>query len=155
MLLLKNILGLITNPADKVLNNRQSVGSLWVGSQNALDLNFLARWNIRAVFSLCPVEDLLPPHIQHYRTHIRDHVNDQDKMKQLLPKLIQKIHLARLKGHNVLVHCQAGMQRAPTVVTVYLRTYYYQSFENAISKVRSIRPISFINGYTFSNILRK
>ena len=89
-----------------------------------------------------------------FKIQIRDHVGDQDLMLQLVPELIQIIHQERLKGRNVLVHCRAGVQRAPTVGTMYLNKYYYKNIREAISKVKKSRYVAFGNGYTFHNVLR-
>jgi len=50
--------------------------------------------------------------------------------------------IAKVKdsGGNVLVHCNAGISRAPTVVILYLITKENNSFDEAWSKVRTVRP---------------
>lgn len=144
------ILSLITNPADKVKLDK--MGNLYIGSKNALDIQFLKENNISVIVSLCPVNASLKK-IRHYRYKVNDHVSDESRLKQFLPTILNTIHRERTLGHNVLVHCRAGIQRAPTVVTEYLKQYYQMSTALAIQRVRSVRPIAFINGYTFKGIL--
>lgn len=120
------------------------MGSLWVGSMLALNQE-----DIGLVVSLCPVPNAATAFV------IRDHIDDQDRLIRLLPRIMATIHQARLQGLNVLVHCQAGMQRAPTVVTCYLKQYYYPDLpiSEIMEKVRRVRPIAFANGITFKGIL--
>ena len=158
MPLLEKLLSFITNPADRILDqgwtlDKQAIGSLWVGGLNALSLDFLQSNNIGVVISLCPVEEELPRHINHHKIQVRDHAEDRALMLQLIPGLMRIIHKERLQGRNVLVHCRAGMQRAPTVGTMYLNKYYYEDVHRAVSKVKKARPIAFSNGYTFRNVL--
>lgn len=142
-------LSLISNPADQILKGGHRLGSLWVGSILAVNQK-----DIGLVVSLCPVEyNPLPSRVVVYS--IKDHIDDQDKLTWLLPCIMDTIHQARLRGLNVLVHCHAGMQRAPTVVTCYLKKYYYSHLpiNEIIKKVRRVRPIAFANGITFKGIL--
>jgi protein-tyrosine phosphatase len=142
-------LSLISNPADQILTGGHRLGSLWVGSILAVNQK-----DIGLVVSLCPVENPLPSRMVVYS--VRDHIDDQDKLVWLLPHIMDTIHQARLRGLNVLVHCHAGMQRAPTVVTCYLKQYYYSHLpiSKIIKKVRRVRPIAFANGITFKGLLR-
>lgn len=159
-----SVLSLATNPADKVLSagwrglghERQPIGSLWVGSLNSLDRKFLSANHIGVVISLCPVEGTLSPSITHHYYEVNDDHKDIKRMKTLLPNVIDTIHRARLRGHNVLVHCRGGMQRAPTVTALYLKTYYYPNdpINKVIHKIQTVRPIAFSNGYTFKTLLK-
>jgi len=141
-------LSLISNPADQILKGGHRLGSLWVGSILAINQK-----DIGLVVSLCPVENNpLPSRVVY---SVRDHIDDQDKLIWLLPRIMDTTHNARLRGLNVLVHCRAGMQRAPTVVTCYLKQYYYPHLpiNEIIKKVRRARPIAFANGITFKRLL--
>jgi protein tyrosine phosphatase len=153
MSIIEKIISYASNPADMVLRGT-GVGSLWVGGRNVTD-DFLFDKNISTVISLCHIDRKLPSHIKHYRIDIKDSsdFDNQYRMIRLIPGLLSIIHLSRLSGHNVLVHCRAGMQRAPTVVAMYLHKYYYNDIIHAISKVKKVRPIAFCNGYTFRQVL--
>jgi len=141
-------LSLVSNPADQILKGGHQLGSLWVGSVLAIDQK-----DIGLIVSLYPVAN---PPLRSVVYSVRDHIDDQDKLAQLLPDIMATIHQARLQGLNVLVHCHAGMQRAPTVITCYLQRYYYPhlTISEIIKKVRRVRPIAFANGITFKGLLK-
>ena len=151
-------LSFMTNPADKMLDSvwvkREPIGSLWVGSKLALRPNFLKENNIGTVVSLCPTEEVLPLHVKQHYYDVDDHVSNNDRLLLLLPNILETIHNDRLAGHNVVIHCRAGMQRAPTVTAKYLEKYYYNNrIKDVIKKIRNNRPIAFSNGYTFKKVL--
>ena len=65
-------LSIVSNPADKILDSgwvldRKPIGSLWVGSKLALDLEFLNKNEIGTIISLCPTEEIFPPHIKQFK----------------------------------------------------------------------------------------
>ncbi len=152
-------LSIVSNPADKILDSgwvldRKPIGSLWLGSKLALDLEFLNKNEISTIISLCPTEEIFPPHIKQFKYDINDDVSHNNRMLRILPDMLKNIHYERLRGHNVLIHCRGGMQRAPTVTTMYLEKYYYNNkIKEIIKKIRNNRPIAFSNGYTFKKVL--
>jgi dual specificity MAP kinase phosphatase len=48
---------------------------------------------------------------------------------------------ARKNNSKVLVHCQAGVSRSPTIVIAYIMKKYSLNLNEAYSKVREMRPI--------------
>ena len=152
-------LSIVSNPADLILNTgwshrKQPLGSLWLGSKLALDRDFMDKHNITRIISLCPTEHIFPAHVEQYSFEVEDHISHNRRMIKILPGILDKIHQLRLSGHNVLVHCRAGMQRAATVVAKYLEKYYYQNrIKDIIKKIKTRRPIAFSNGYTFKDVL--
>ena len=107
-------LSIVSNPADKILDSgwvldRRPIGSLWVGSKLALEMDFLTKHQITTIISLCPTEEIFPPHIAQFKYDIDDDVTHNNRMLKILPEMLENIHYERLRGHNVLIHCRAGM----------------------------------------------
>jgi protein-tyrosine phosphatase len=50
-------------------------------------------------------------------------------------------HHLRERQHSVLVHCRAGISRSATIVLAYLMQFHDLSLDEAITTVRSRRPI--------------
>lgn len=71
-------------------------------------------------------------------------LNDVDKTH-----VLEKIHNARLKGRNVLVHCHAGMQRSCAIVAMYLMKYYSMTPEDVFRFLPTKRTIAFLPHPTF------
>lgn len=148
------LLNILSNKADCIL--KRDNGALWIGDRSATELEFLRKNKITAVISLCPITPI--KNIVHYRFQVRDHSRDTPIMAKIAPVITHLIHQLRIMGYNVLVHCRAGVQRAPTVTALYLHRYMGQSISisNAIKMVRQERPIAFIYGlsYTFNTLLQ-
>lgn len=142
------LLNMVSNPADCVLH-KGTKGALWLGRREATTVAFLHKHHITAVISLCPTNQLNGT--LHYRFKVRDHIDDTPVMAKLVPEVTQLIHQLRTAGHNVLVHCRAGIQRAPTMVIMYLNRYMSYTKSKSINVVRQTRPIAFVYGlhYTF------
>lgn len=57
--------------------------------------------------------------------------------------MVPIIHSHLIQGHNVLVHCRAGIQRSAAIIAAYLILYYNMSVNQAIEYVRKQRQIAF------------
>ncbi len=62
-------------------------------------------------------------------------------MKQHFDEAIEFIELARVNNSKVLVHCQAGISRSPTIVIAYLMKKLNISMDDAYNRVREKRSI--------------
>jgi protein-tyrosine phosphatase len=87
--------------------------------------------------------------MKHYQFYVPDERSANNTLQQMMPHITSIIHAHRLAGRNVLVHCYAGMHRAPTVVAQYLQRYEGHTVDSAVKHIRSARPIAFIDGNTF------
>jgi protein-tyrosine phosphatase len=85
------------------------------------------------------------------RISINDHPDESETLLKEVEstKVLEKIHKARLKGINVLVHCHAGMQRSCAVVAMYLIKYYKMTPEEVFKFLPTKRPIAFLPKPTF------
>jgi protein tyrosine/serine phosphatase len=140
-------LGLITKPADLILPNKGHQGALYLGSLYALDPAFLKKHNIHVVISMTQIQKV--PGVIHYQFPLPDHRSANRYMQKMLPQIISLINAHIRAGHNVLVHCQAGIHRAPTVIAHYLQQYERMSLDRAVKTIRKARPVALYDGSTF------
>jgi atypical dual specificity phosphatase len=123
-------------------------GKLYIGSVSGTKQDYLEANGINVVVSLHEPHPL-PLYVQNYRFSILDDPKEEPVLSSIIKKMVPRIHYHLVKGDNVLVHCRAGMQRAPSLVVHYLMHYEKLTQEGAIEKIRTYRPIAFLNGYTF------
>lgn len=143
---------IFANPADLVLPaqsgyGKPTIGALYLGSVSALSPDFLKKHDITMVVSMTRVPVL--KNVAHFQYPIPDERSSNAEMQKRLPAICANIHAHRKAGHNVLVHCYAGVHRAPTVVAHYLQRYEGHTVKTAIYKIRRARYIAFIDGNTF------
>lgn len=80
------------------------------------------------------------PNITYYRINIDDSYTAN--ITPHIPGVIGFIHAERQRGKTVLVHCAAGISRSSSVVCAYLMAKYLETYEQAIAKVKSKRPMA-------------
>ncbi|KAI9534513.1 hypothetical protein NQZ68_012746 [Dissostichus eleginoides] len=115
---------------------------LLLGSQDAAhDFGTLRKHKVSHILNVAfGVENVFPDLFIYKTVSILDHP-DADVLLHLTDvcSFIQQAHSE--KG-VVLVHCNAGVSRAPAVVIGYLMSCDGQSFDAALSLVQSARPVS-------------
>lgn len=115
------------------------MGELFLGSQDAVDVEVLKQHNIRAILSVgipCPVN--LPDEFVVKFIPCLD-VPETD-FWPVLEESISFICSCVDKRRPVLVHCNAGVSRSSTIVIGYLIKEGSMSFEEAFNAVKSKRP---------------
>ncbi len=101
-------------------------GNVYIGDeQDALSQGYVNRTGITAVL------DLRELHI--------DEKLDKEAIHQVGEAIIELKRLTS-NGNKVLVHCHAGMDRAPFVVAYYLHVWAGYSFQDAYDLVKGKRP---------------
>lgn len=93
--------------------------------QDANSLTLIKRYEITALLDL-------------RNLHIDEKLDDEGilQIKRAASELSRLIG----KGHTVLVHCHAGMDRAPFLVAYYLYKYKLELFRQAYDFVKEKRP---------------
>jgi len=115
---------------------------LYLGSEEELITENYAWFtdnNVGHVVSLC---DTVPPSFLPVRTlHIRAKDEEDYDLLSSLPKIIEFIHDARVRGSSVFVHCRAGMSRSSTAVIAYVMCTTKLSTSDAFDHVKRCREI--------------
>jgi protein-tyrosine phosphatase len=138
------------NPADEI------IPGLWLGNrQAALDPEFLRTNNIQAVFNCTkdiPFEDSVK---RRYRVPVDDNLQPAEirNLELWSYEIVYKIAAEKRQG-PILVHCAAGMQRSAASVAMYLIATQGLTTDQAITFIRSKRPIAFTPGPNFENAMR-
>lgn len=77
------------------------------------------------------------------RMPIDDTTDDNDLFLQLIPDIVQEIHHILSNNGTVLVHCQQGASRSPSVVAAYLIRYFNFNLDEVVQYIQSKRKVSF------------
>ncbi len=57
-----------------------------------------------------------------------------------ITEALQFIHECKSSNKHLLVHCNAGLSRAPSIVIMYLMKMENLDFETAFMQVKTVRP---------------
>ncbi|CAL8096450.1 unnamed protein product [Orchesella dallaii] len=104
----------------------------------------LIRYNVTYILSLLPGFLLSKASQDIIKKHLILEVYDEEVFtltSQLCAQAFQFIEDAKQQGETVLVHCNAGISRAPSVVIAYLMQHEYLSFHKAWEEVKTARPV--------------
>jgi hypothetical protein len=78
------------------------------------------------------------PDFEYLNVLVRD-AEDQDLMSHL-PTFLTFIRKNISQGHNIMVHCNAGVSRSVSLVCAYLIEEHKKSFCEALAQIQRIRP---------------
>ncbi len=108
---------------------------------NRSQLRYIASRGIKAVISLTedpiPLESVRGLGLEIYHIPMRNHEMPDEETLERAAKLVAALTSS---GKKVLVHCAAGRGRTGTVLAAYLILKDGLSADEAIAKVRSMRP---------------
>ena len=143
------------NPADEI------VPGLWLGSRYAaLNPDYLKEKRITAVFNCTKDIPFEPVVRRQYRVPVDDNLQEAEIRNlelwsyEVVYKIIAEHNRATKEGTGVLVHCAAGMQRSAASVAMYLIATRGLTTDQAISYIRSKRPIAFRPSANFEQSMR-
>lgn len=133
------------------------LGDIFVGNfRHGEDCEILAQFGIKFILNLAPERTSrdqwrqLPGLIYHLVSILDD--RDQDLL-QHLEAATAFIRRARERGEHVLVHCMAGMNRAPSVVAAYLIKYHGVPLVQALERLKQARRV--VKAETFTDDLEE
>lgn len=78
-----------------------------------------------------------------------------DAMVAALPSVVSEIDAALIVGMRVIVHCLAGQQRSPAVISAYLMKTKRMSLVQTIKYIRSKKADAFFWGVNFKDALTR
>ena len=124
------------HPASQVLPH------LYLGNmKDASDVSVLNRLGIGYVLNVTskpPCYDMQPGIT--YKQLIADD-NGLQNLRQFFEEAFEFIDLAKSNSSGVLIHCQAGISRSPTIAVAYLMKYYPMAMSDAYKFVKTKRSI--------------
>lgn len=131
---------------------------LWLGDRYAsMDLAFLTQNNIQCVFN-CTKN--LPFHesiLRKYRIPVDDNLQELEisHLGAWSPEIVYKVVCEYTGGHNILIHCHAGIQRSAAVTAMTLIALQIMNAPDAIAYVKEKRPVAFCPAVNFLRSIRK
>lgn len=135
---------------------KRIIKGLWIGSEgDSADPTFYTRHQIRLVINATPsIPMRAPADVRVYRIPVDDAPDANDTMLRHFPTAVLLIDEVLSHGHNVLVHCRAGMQRSAAVVAAYLMWKRGLTADQALEYVNKRKPETFWPRPTFEPALR-
>lgn len=126
------------------LNTRitEIIPNLYLGNAvDAADETLLQSSNIRYILNLtstCPNHFLANSTYKYKQIKIED--SCREDIKGIIEEAIGFIDLAKSDNSSVLIHCQGGVSRSPTVTIAYLMHLNQVSLKEAYEFVKTRRP---------------
>jgi hypothetical protein len=115
---------------------------VWLGNVfNAQDLHFRHQYNIQTIINCATYE--AQPQLMNIYTYICLNGSDEKNYKILeyhFDYVYDMIERSLERGHNVLLHCQCGVNRSATMAVAYLCKKTQCLIENAILDIFKQRP---------------
>jgi len=92
---------------------------------------------------------------KQYRVPVDDNLKEEEirNMELWSPEIAHKLLTLYNKGHTILVHCYAGMQRSAACVAMLLIALKHITAEAAMKHIISRRPIAFQPGANFGRAI--
>lgn len=138
-------------PVDKIIDR------VWISRwEVALDPVWLTENNIHAVFN-CSKDIPFHPSVKNqYRIPVHDNLQPAEirNMEKWAPEIAYKIMREYKAGHNILIHCHAGMQRSTTACAFFLMALRGDPLITVMRQIKKARPIAFEPGANFIEALR-
>merc|ERR1719446_1283278 len=124
------------HPASQVLPH------LYLGNmRDAANSSVLTRLNIRYILNVTakPASYSIPSGFQYKHLEAAD--NGFQNLRQFFEEAFEFIDSAKTAGTAVLIHCQAGISRSPTIAIAYLMKNYMMPMADAYKFVKTKRSI--------------
>ena len=110
-----------------------SIGQLVV----ACDKDFLKKNGFTAIVNVTTSDNKFPDSFEYFQVPIKDVWGEN--IQDYFEEAANFIEEQKKKGGKVLVHCQAGISRSPTIVIAYMMLKQGMTYNEAYEYVRSKR----------------
>lgn len=127
-------------------NADEIIPRLWLGNVRASqDEDFIQRENIDVIFNCSKDLPFMFNIPKQYRVPVDDNLQEEEirNIELWSPEIAHKLLTMYNKGHTILVHCYAGMQRSAACVAILLIALKHMKAEDAMNYIRSRRPVAF------------
>jgi len=128
------------NDADEIIPR------IWLGNYRAsMDEKFIRKNNINVVFNCTkdlPFLDIIPI---KFRVPVDDNLQEAEirNLELWSAEIAHKILTEYNKGHTILIHCMAGMQRSAACVAFFLIVHEEMHALDAMAFIKQRRSIAF------------
>lgn len=127
-------------------NADEIIPRLWLGNVRASqDEDFIRRENIDVIFNCSKDLPFMFNIPKQYRVPVDDNLQEEEirNIELWSPEIAHKLLTLYNKGHTILVHCYAGMQRSAACVAILLIALKHMKAQDAMNYIRSRRPVAF------------
>lgn len=110
-------------------------------ASDATDHEFLTNNNIKYILNLtCKCPNYFSGNTQFHYKQIKIEDSCRENIKEIIADAIEFIDLAKADQCSVLIHCQGGVSRSPTVTIAYLMHLNKLTLKDAYQFVKEKRP---------------
>ena len=110
---------------------------LFLGNmRDASDANELRRLGIKFVLNVTAKPPMYPPEPDIVYKQLEAADNGVQNLKQFFEEAFEFIDRAKASSNGILIHCQAGVSRSPTIAVAYLMKHYPMAMSEAYKFVK-------------------
>lgn len=133
------------------------IPGVWIGRwEVAHNPEWLRKHRIQAVFNCTKNISFYPTVPNQYRIPVDDNLQPAEikMMESMAPEIAYKILREYKRGHPILIHCHAGMQRSTTAAAFFLLVLTGRPLIQVMYMIQNRRKVAFRPGPNFALALR-
>ena len=133
------------------------ISDLWIGSLlTGNNYNFQELNNISCLVSCTKDLNFLGKY-KEFNVTIKNNMElyEIDKMFKYLIEVTEFINENLLNNKSVLIYCEDGIQKSPTIALAYLMRYGKMSYENSLKSIKSKKKNAFQHNVDFIYAINK
>lgn len=120
------------------------IHNIWLGNQFvSQDTNFVRDNNIATIINITDVVPNKFNFIEYINFPIKDTAACDTNLLPQMEFIIDLLHQLIIDNKSVLVHCKRGHHRSASIIAFYLMKYHDMTLSDAITFIKTIRPLSF------------